>query len=403
MSTPDARQRSAGPSLVLAAKHVGQEIGKAASQRDRERIIPVAEMALVRNRNLQSARIPVAYGGPGATFAEFSEIMLELGAGDPNLAQSLQPHFVLVEWLKLIGSEAQRARIYREVLGGAIITNAFAERGTKTPGDFATRLSRFEGRYKLDGTKFYSTGSLIADQLYIIAIMDDGARALAIIPKDREGVTIDDDWDGMGQRTTGSGTTHLKSVIVEPDEVIELRGWDKERTFLGAAAQLGHAAIDAGIARSALFDAIHYARTKARPVYESGVDRATDDHYVLLAVGEMSVLVNSAHAMLTRAANILDIATSADGDVSRSDLDQRFIEASIAVAEAKAVSNNASLKVSEMVYSVGGASATLRKYNLDRHWRNARTHTTHDPVAYKYRAIGEYLLNDKPPPISTKI
>jgi len=388
--------------LGKVAAKVGALIGESASHRDLERVIPTVEAGLVRQHGLQAVRVPRDYGGPEICFAEFAEIMFQLAAGDPNLAQSLQPHFVLLEWIRDQGTPQQREVIYKRVLAGDIITNAIAERGTKTPGDFSATLTAEGNGYRISCTKFYCTGSLVADGLYILANTEDGGMALAVTSKDRDGIEIVDDWDGMGQRTTGSGTIRFNNARFEAEDVIKLKNWGQERSYIGAASQLAHAAIDAGIAEAALRDAIEYARTKARPVYESGVARATDDPYVQHSVGEMSVMVNSARAMLTRSANILDCVI-AKSDSGREERDQGYIEASIAVAEAKAASNEASLRVTEMLYRVAGASATLRKYNFDRHWRNARTHTTHDPVAYKYRAIGDFLLNQKAPPISTKI
>lgn len=400
MNLARCEDSSSDENLVTAAANVSSLLAQTSSRRDLDRIIPKAEAAIVRKHGLQAARVPRTFGGPEVSFPDFAEIMFFLGAGDPNVAQSLQPHFVLLEWIREHGSNAQREAIYEKVLAGGIITNAIAERNTKTPGDFAATIVADKDGYRLDCTKFYCTGSLIADGFYALVNTEDGEMALAITSTDTPGVEIVDDWDGMGQRTTGSGTVRFNNVKLAEADVIKLINWGKQRTHIGAAAQLAHAAIDAGIAQAALADAIEYARTKARPVYESGVDRATDDNYVLHSVGEMSVLVNSARATLTRAANILDHAVNPD---ARQDRNQLYIDASIAVAEAKAASNETSLRVTEMLYRVAGASSTLRKYNFDRHWRNARTHTTHDPVAYKYRAIGDYLLNKTAPPISTKI
>jgi SfnB family sulfur acquisition oxidoreductase len=399
--------RLTGAQLVAAAAELARELATGAIERDLTRVLPLAEAQKLRAMGQQAARIPKRYGGPEASFVEFAQMMMHLGEGDPNLAQMLQPHFVLMDWLTIDGSEAQRRRYYADVLNGHIITNALAERGAKTPGDFNTRLTRDPAGdgsgYRLNGVKFYSTGSLIADQLYVMARMDDGTHAVAIVPKDRQGIEVIDDWDGMGQRTTGSGTTKLDDVAVGAEEVMKLPLHGQKRSYLGAASQIAHAAIDAGIALAALKDGVEYGRTKARPVAESGVDRASDDPYVQQAVGEMSVIARSAEAMVLRAGAVLDQVLAVHGDLKGMALEQAYARSSIAVAEAKAAANDASLRVSEMMFRVAGASATLRKYGLDRHWRNARTHTTHDPVAYKYRAIGQFMLNDTLPPISTKI
>lgn len=395
---------AAGDAMLRATRAFARQIAATAAARDLDRTIPHDEARTLRKIGIQAARVPAAYGGPGLRFVDLVRVMAELAAGDPNLAQMLQPHMTLLDWLQIDGSEALRRRCFADVVNGAIITNAIAERGTKTPGHFETTLRREGGGYRMNGTKFYSTGSLIADQLFVLATLEDGVHAVAIIPIRRDGVTVIDDWDGMGQRTTASGTTRLVDVAVEDEEVMRLPGFGQQRSYLGAAAQVSHAAIDVGIARAALRDAVTYAREKARPVFESGVDRASEDPYVMHLVGEMAVIVDGADALLERSAAHLDAAARAHAaQAPAGERERLFIESSIAVAQAKAAATQACLRVSEMLFGVGGASATLRKYDLDRHWRNARTHTTHDPVAYKYKAIGDYLLNDRPPPISTKI
>ncbi len=387
--------------LIASATLLSNVLAEEAVRRDAERIVPHAEMKALRAHGIQTARIPAAYGGPQTHARDYARIMMDLAAGDPNVAQMLQPHFVLTDWLRVDGTHAQRVRYYQAVLSGHLITNAFAERGTKTPGDFATTLLRDGKNLRLNGTKFYCTGSLIADQFYVLAVDETHTLALAIIPVDRAGVSVIDDWDGMGQRTTGSGTVKLEKVLLDEDEVIRLPDYRTRRTFVGAAAQLGHAAIDAGIARAALNDAIWYARDKARPVIEAGVDTAAQDPYVIHSIGEMSVLSHAAEAMVLRAGDAVEAGVAAFEAASTS-LDEVLSDATIAVAEAKSMATQASLRVSEMLYNVSGASATLSKYGFDRHWRNARAHTTHDPVSYKHKVIGDYLLGNAAPPLSTK-
>lgn len=402
--TKEQKSSRPGAAMVAAAREFARELSAGSASRDLQRAMPMEEARRMRQLGIHAARVPGEYGGPGVDFVDLAEVMVYLGAGDSNLAQMIQPHFVLLDWLMVEGSDAQRRRFFTDVLKGDIITNAFSERDTKTPGHFATALRREGGQYRMNGTKFYATGSAIADQFYVMAALEDGSLALAIVPKDRAGLEVVDDWDGMGQRTTASGTVKLEQVAVQEDEIVRV-GWGKERSYLGAAAQIVHAAIDVGIAVAALDDGIQYARTKARPVAESGVDRASEDPYVMHLVGQMSVITHSAEALLYRSAAKLDstIAARWSGRVAPAEMEKLYCETSIAVAEAKAAANDACLRVSEMLFGVGGASMTLRKYGLDRHWRNGRTHTTHDPVSYKFKAIGDYLLNGRAPPISTKI
>ena len=79
-----------------------------------------------------------------------------------------------------------------------------------------------------------------------------------------------------------------------------------------------------------------------------------------------------------------DIAAGADGERA-----QLFVQFG---------AGRMSLLVSEKLFELAGSRATLAEFNLDRHWRNARVHTLHDPVRWKYHAIGNYYLNDANPP-----
>lgn len=391
--------------LIEAAAALSLVLADGAAGRDANRVLPVEPMELVKKSGILGARVSRACGGPEISFRQLTEIMTHLGAGDPNVAQAIQPHFFLVDWLRLEAGDGQQRRYFQLMLDGVLITNAFAERGGGVVGETRTTLVRDGARYRLNGTKVYSTGSLFADFLYATALREDGKTVAAIFPFDREGVRVLDDWDGMGQRTTASGTTELRQVVIEPDEVLELPGMTTRRTYIGAAAQIAHASIDVGIARAALSDAIDYARTKARPVPDSGVAKAAEDPYIIHSIGEMAIMLHSAEAMLGRAATVLDQAAAAQlgGTAETASLERQLSEASIAVAEAKVVAELASLRISEMMYRTGGAGMTVRKFNYDRHWRNARTHTTHDPAAYKYRAVGDFYLNGKNPGISTKL
>lgn len=393
------------PDAPTLARSLAEDFAREASDRDRERRLPFNEMKRLKASGFHALRVPQRYGGQGVGYVEMSEALLEIARGDPNIAQSIQPHLFFLDVLSLDGTEEQRKRWYRKTLEGNLITNAFAERGGRTIGEVNTRLVREDGRLLLRGRKYYCTGSLFAEYLFVSADADDGERILAVVPRKREGLTVEDDWDSMGQRTTASGTAILNDVEVEESEVIRQPHFGRRRSYVGAGAQIFHAAIDAGIARAALEDVVEYARNNTRPMPEAGVERQTDDPYAVQAVGEMAVLAHQAEAMIFRAARILDRASEAQiaGSLEGDALDVALSEASIAVAEAKACAESASLRVSEAVYRLGSASATLRRHNLDRHWRNARTHTTHDPVSYKYKAIGDYVLNGRRPPISTKL
>jgi alkylation response protein AidB-like acyl-CoA dehydrogenase len=399
------------PRLITAAREISLELQRGAQRRDATRQLPQEGMALVRQAGIGAARVPAAYGGAEVSYVTLVQIFLILARGDSNVAQALIPHFTAVERVRLMGSPKQKERYFADVLGGQLIAGGTSERGGKFRTDITTALTPDGDGYRLNGVKFYSTGSLLADQLRVTGLNPAGERVSILLPRNREGVTLHDDWTGMGQRTTASGTSEYRNVRVEADEVIPFGPWEAtQRNYGSSAAQLLHAVIDAGIAFAALDDALRWANKGSRPVRESGVQRSVDDPYVQQAIGRISAHAHAAEAILLRAAGLVDAAaqiwhalpgeSSSGRDTGSQPVQEACIAAAVAVAEARIVTHEVGLSAGELIYEVAGASATLEEQGFDRHWRNARTHTTHDPVSYKFKVVGDYLLNGAPPPLS---
>ncbi|WP_413722567.1 acyl-CoA dehydrogenase family protein [Sodalis sp. RH24] len=390
--------------LLAAADRLAAQLAETSAGRDANRELPVAVFAQIRRLRLGALRVPVAYGGAGGTWHDVARLFLRLAAGDANIAQAFLSHFVAVERIRLMGSEAQRQAYLPQAAAGLLFGAATAERGGQYRGELATRLTRHGEQYRLNGTKQYCTGAWYADLLKIRCIDGDGAMISALVPADRPGIVRLDDWDGMGQRCTASGTTELRDVAVFAGEILPMEAWKTQRHHGGASAQIIHCAIDAGIALAALDDAVAWARRGVRPVKESGVQQAADDPYILHALGRMSARARAAEAIVLSAADLLETAAAlrfgAAGESSLAACEAAAGHASLAVAEAKIWSTTVSLEVAQMLFDIGGASTTLRTHNFDRHWRNARTHTTHDPIAYKYRALGDFYVNGTLPPLT---
>ena len=206
------------------------------------------------------------------------------------------------------------------------------------------------------------------------------------------GLRVVDDWSGFGQRTTASGTVLLNNVRVDADLVVDNWRLNESPNIQGAVSQLIQAAIDLGIAREAIADTVRFVRERSRPWIDAKVERNSDDPYVIADIGKLSIELHAAEALLRKAGRVLD-------EVSASRVDaQAAARASIAVAEAKVLSTELSLLASEKLFELSGSRATLAEFNLDRHWRNARVHTLHDPVRWKYHAIGNYALSGVLPP-----
>ncbi len=387
---------------VALAQHLATLIQPGAAARDADRILPYAQLDLIRESGLGAARVPTHLGGGDIDQLQVAQIFMILAKADPSVAQALFPHFATVEHLRLIANERQQRQYLGAFAERQLSSGAIAERSGVYRGEIHTRLEQHGDHMLLNGSKFYSTGCLFADLLKIQAVDEAGHAVYVILPAGTPGVTLLDDWDGMGQRVTASGSTLLENVKVHPDQVIPLAQWYQRRNYIGASAQLIHCALDVGIGLAALDDAIDWARNGSRPVRESGVDKASNDPYILHTIGDLSACIHGAQALVEKAAGAVQTAatTQLQGLAEGEALEAILVSASIAVAQAKIASTRAALHVCERLYEVGGAATTQTRYNFDRHWRNARTHTTHDSLAYKYKAIGDYLLNGNYPPIA---
>jgi alkylation response protein AidB-like acyl-CoA dehydrogenase len=368
------------------------ELAPGAADRERLRAMPHDEIRRLADEGLFTYRIPTAYGGPGSTVARLFQFIVDLAAADSNIAQSLRPGFLAIESLLWSGGEDERRLWFGRILAGDVIGNAGWERGGAN-GEIRTRITRDGAVFRVNGTKSYSTGALFADWVTSTALDDADKPVGFTVPRGREGLTLLDDWDGMGQRLTASGTTKLDGLLVYSSE-IRRRFGRGSRSPVTAFAQLYLAAVLAGIARNALDDAVSFARHHARPIVHAGVDRSVEDPYVRHAVGEMSARAFAGRAAVLAAGEAIDLALAQPGD------DQLLTAASVDVASAQFVAAEAGLRCAELAFEVGGASATLREHNLDRHWRNARTVANHNPRAHKAAVVGSYCLSGTEPPTS---
>ncbi|MEN5303269.1 SfnB family sulfur acquisition oxidoreductase [Pseudomonas sp. TWI628] len=376
---------------LAAAEHIAQQLKRDSALRDRERRLPHAELELFTRSGLWAISVPKAFGGAGVSNVTLAQVIARIAQADASLGQIPQNHFYALEVLRVNGSPEHQRRLYAEVLAGRRFGNALAELGTKTAHERTTRLTHDGAGYRINGRKFYATGALYAQRIPTSVIDDQGRQQLAFVPADSQGLQVIDDWSGFGQRTTGSGSVTFDNVWVDADDVVPFQSAFERPTPVGPLAQILHAAIDTGIARAALDDALHFVRTRSRPWVDSGLDKASDDPLTLKSFGQLVIRLHAAEALLERAGEFLDRA-QADSNADT------VAAASIAVAEARAISTEVSLAAGTTLFELAGSQATLAEHNLDRHWRNARVHTLHDPVRWKYHAIGNYYLNNEHPP-----
>jgi SfnB family sulfur acquisition oxidoreductase len=391
--------RAATDALEVAAA-LSAEFAAEAGDRDAQRRLPHDEVKALKESGLLALSVPAEYGGLDASAEVIAEVFRWLGHADGSLAQIPHSHFTFLEALRLQGTPQQKTFYYEQVLGGALFANAQSERGPHPIDVDTTTLTRQDsGGFVLSGRKFYSTGALFADWVIVRASLSDGSgevptsstpKALAYIPRDIEGLEIVDDWDGMGQRTTASGTVTLHEVRVPPEYVVPFSPIFAEPTVYGSRAQLLHAAIDVGIATGALEEGVRQA-AKARPHFEAKVASSAEDPTVVNIAGELTVTVRGAQALLAEAARRVDAA--------RADLtEDTTAAATVAVAVAKVAAVRACLEATSVLFDLGGTRSASASGNLSRHWRDARTHTLHDPTRWKLQHIGRYTLSGTKPP-----
>jgi len=372
---------------LSAAHELAQAARLQAAKRDQQRKLPWAELEHFTRSGLGSISIPREYGGPQVSFVTLAEVFAIISAADPALGQIPQNHFGILHVLQGAASERQKKQLFQSVLDGWRIGNGGPERGTKNTLDLKARITAEGDGYVISGQKFYSTGALFAHWVAVKALNDEGKVVMAFVRRGTEGLRIVDDWSGFGQRTTASGTVLLDQVAVDAELVVETWRLGETPGIQGAVSQLIQAAIDAGIARGALEDTISFVRERSRPWIDAKVERASDDLYVIADIGKLKIELHAAEALLRKAGQVLDQVSAAPITP------QSAARASIAVAEAKVLTTEIALLASEKLFELAGSRATLAEFNLDRHWRNARVHTLHDPVRWKYHAVGAYHLN----------
>ena len=378
---------------LQAARELAAIARPQAGKRDQQRKLPWAEVEQFTRSGLGSISIPREYGGPQLSFVTVAEVFRIISAADPALGQIPQNQFGLLQLLRGAANDRQKEVLFGSVIDGWRIGNAGPERGTRNTLELKARITRQGDGYVITGQKFYSTGALFAHWVAVKALNDDGKQVMAFVRRGTEGLRIVDDWSGFGQRTTASGTVLLDHVPVDAELVVDNWRIGDTPNIQGAVSQLIQAAIDAGIARGALDDTIAFVRERSRPWIDAKVERASDDPYVIADIGKLKIELHAAEALLRKAGQVLDQVSAAPITA------QSAARASIAVAEAKVLTTEVSLLASEKLFELAGSRATLAEFNLDRHWRNARVHTLHDPVRWKYHAVGNYYLNDEKPPL----
>jgi SfnB family sulfur acquisition oxidoreductase len=390
-ATVTAHRINSDEEAIIIARGLADQFAVEAAERDRDRRLPTTEISRFSESGLWGITIPRDYGGAGVSFATLAEVIALIAAADPSLGQLPQNHLAALDAIRTSASEAQKRLWFGRVLDGKRLGNAFSEANSRHVGAFETRFDRDGDDVIVTGEKFYATGALFADYIHIGAVDADGRTHLVIAPRDAPGLTVIDDWSGFGQRTTASGKVLIDRVRVGPEGLIPVWKGGAEPSSNGAISQVIQAAVDAGIARGALAETIRFVRTQARPWIDSGQDRAGQDLFTISQIGDLEIKLHAAEATLERAGHAIDGILDHPSAAA-------VAEVAVKVAIAKVLTTEIALLATNKLHELGGTRTVLARHNLDRHWRNARTHTLHDPVRWKYFHVGNHALNGIAPP-----
>ncbi|KQP19042.1 monooxygenase [Methylobacterium sp. Leaf100] len=388
----------AGPSaryedLAAGFRPVFARIRATAVTRDRERTLPHEEIGWLKQAGFTTLRLARDAGGFDASLPELFNLLIELSQADPNVTNALRAHFGFTEDMLCSSSDAWRARWIGRIGDRETVGSGVSETGEAKVGQFDTVLRPDGAQWRLDGRKFYTTGSLFADWIHVSAQDEAGVAMVAAVPVRAPGVEILDDWDGFGQALTASGTAVFTNVGLGP----ELIKPDPERfPYAMAFFQLVHLATLAGIGRSAALDVTRLVAERQRVYSHGNGSRSGDDPQVQQVVGRVRGAAYAAGAIVLKAAESLE-RTYAVHRTGRS-AEATAAIADVEVNQAVSVVTNLVLEATTTLFDALGASAVKGGHGLDRHWRNARTIASHNPRIYRDRTVGDFAVNGTAPP-----
>ncbi|AGB73363.1 MULTISPECIES: SfnB family sulfur acquisition oxidoreductase [Rhizobium] len=392
------RPRPVKPAHVIRSEEEAIQIAEklaasfkvGAALRDREGLLPIAELDAYSQSGLWSINVPKAYGGPEVSYATLAKVIAIIAAADPAIAQITQNHLAIVATVDLDGTEGQKKLFFGWALEGIRYGNAFSELKSKTVADFETKVVHDGDDVVVNGEKFYTTGALLAHIVPIVGVDETGQGYLVFADRDAPGLTVTNNWSSFGQRTTASGSVKIENVRVPKARALKVTSFDHP-TVGGPVSQIIQSAIDVGIARGTIDDTIEFVSKYSRPWIDSGKATAGEDLFTIAQIGDLKIKLHAAEALLEIAGHAIDVARA-------NPTLETVSEATIKTGESKVLTTEIAILSTNKLFELAGTRSTLAEHGLDRHWRNARVHTLHDPVRWKFYHVGNYYLNRVHPP-----
>ncbi|MCO7574474.1 acyl-CoA dehydrogenase family protein [Pseudomonas chlororaphis] len=387
--------------LAERFRPIFQRIAAGAVEREHSRTLPYEPIQWLKQAGFGAVRVPVEYGGGGASLPQLFQLLIELAEADANVPQALRGHFAFAEDRLNAAPGPGRDLWFKRFVEGDIVGCAWTEIGAVEIGQVITKVTPDGEKWRLNGEKFYSTGSIFSDWIDVYAQRTDtGGDVIAAVRTRQPGIQQSDDWDGFGQRTTGSGTSRFNDAEVEAENIIDFATRFKYQT---AFYQLVLLATLAGIGRAALRDVAHEVRVRKRIYSHGNAPQVSADAQVQQVVGEIAALVYAAEAATERAAAPAQRAYLARFAGDQVKEREANVAAEIESATAQVVVTELIQRATSELFNALGASDIRQGKALDRHWRNARTVSSHNPVIYKARIVGDWQINGNEPPFVWQI
>lgn len=389
---------------IVRAREVAQILATDAAQRDIENKSPVNEVQLLKTAGLTKVLGPKQYGGGGQDWSVGYRLIREVARGDGSLGMLLGYHLLWSTTANVVGTDEQKRRIQK-----LILDNDWFIGGAVNPRNADLKITSEGDDIVFNGFKHFNTGGVISDATILEGVLDGTEdHIFTIAPTKQPGIQFGHDWNNVGMRLTESGSVKIDNVHVPWTDAF---GWDAQTkkpvesvlkipfaSLLLPTIQLVFSNFYLGIGLGALDEAKKWTRSKTRPWPFGGdtKESATDEFYVLARYGNFHAHLRAAEALADRAGEQIS-SLYADHGEERDVSARRRGEVAEWVASIKVVATDTSLRVANGVFEVTGASSSAKKVGLDRFWRDVRTHTLHDPVAYKERELGRFFLLDEVP------
>lgn len=426
----DERFPSGQKAWVQRARDVAEILAVDAAKRDIENKAPSAEIDLLKASGLLKVLGPKQYGGGGESWETGYKVIREVAKADGSIGMLLGYHLLWSTTANVVGTEEQAAAIQQ-----CIIENNYFVGGAVNPRDNDLKISDGGDHIEFNGFKNFNTGGFVSDLTVLEGVFEGTEdHIFTLVKTNQPGIVFQHNWDNVGMRLTESGSVRIDRIRAPWSDAL---GWSPSTkrpipeilglpfaSMLLPTIQLVFSNFYLGLAQGALQAATTYTRksTRAWPYGGDNKDSASEEFYILERYGQFAAHVEAADCLVDRAgAKIADLyaeagqhgssvitktlnGASANGHGTRNGhtnkppgdrsaiTAQRRGEVAAYVAHAKVVTNDTGLEVTSGVFEMLGARATGRKYGFDRFWRDIRTHSLHDPVAYKKREVGRWTL-----------